>query len=214
MDNRRMILSLENRDRLFWLGRYSERVYTTLKYFAEKFDAMIDSSGTERNDFAQRYCFSEDNPDSVCYSLTRAYDNAIELREEIGSDTFSYIQMAVYEMNRAKFSDAPLLQLQKVVDNIAAFWGMADDIIYNEKVRSIIKLGKRIERVDLYARMNASPEDLKREIRRLTYRIAKAGLKYDSGALERLNIMADDDASDRAGIVREVEGLIDLSRIN
>ena len=217
--DRRIILSLENRDRLFWLGRYSERVYTTLKYFAEKFDAMIDSRQelqdiyTSKEDFAQKYCFNEEDPNSVYSGLMRAYDNAIELREEIGSDTFSYIQMAVYEMNRAKFSDSPLLQLQKVVDNIAAFWGIADDRIYNEKVRSIIKLGKRIERVDLYARMNADPDDIRREIHRLSYRILKAGLKYDNRVLGRLNELAEAEEIDRSGIVREVEGLIDLSRI-
>lgn len=219
MDNSRMILSLENRDRLFWLGRYSERVYTTIRYFAEQFDSMIDRKNdegiyTSKEDFAQKYCFNEEDPNSVYSGLMRAYDNAIELREEIGSDTFSYIQMAVYEMNRAKFSDSPLLQLQKVVDNIAAFWGMADDRIYDEKVRSIIKLGKRIERVDLYARMNAEAEDIRREIHRLSYRILKAGLKYDSGGLARLIELAGEKKMNCPGIVREVEGLIDLSRIS
>lgn len=219
MDTGRMILSLENRDRLFWLGRYSERVYTTLRYFAEQFDNMIDHKNyqgiyTSKEDFAQRYCFNEEDPNSVYSGLIRAYDNAIELREEIGSDTFSYIQMAVYEMNRAKFSDSPLLQLQKVVDNIAAFWGMADDRIYDEKVRSIIKLGKRIERVDLYARMNASSEDIGREIHRLGYRIAKAGLKYDYEGLGRLIDLAKEEEIDRSEVVKEVERLVDLSRIS
>ena len=39
----------------------------------------------------------------------RTYDNAVVLREEIGSETLSYIQLAVYEMNRAKESSAPLI---------------------------------------------------------------------------------------------------------
>ena len=208
MDTSRMILSQENRNRLYWLGRYTERVYTTLKYFAREFDAMIDSSKEQREDFAQRYCFSHDEPDSVYSSLMKAYDNAIELREEIGSDTFSYIQMSVYEMNRAKESDAPLIQLQKVADNIAAFWGMADDIIYDEKVRSIIKLGKRIERVDLFARLNAGNEDIKREVRRLSYRLSKSGLKYDTGKLARLIELAGEKNIDCPEIVREVEGLM------
>ena len=30
-------------------------------------------------------------------------------------------------MNRARESSAPLIWLQKVTDNIVAFWGMADD---------------------------------------------------------------------------------------
>ena len=36
------IISVEHTDRLLWLGRYSERVYTTLKIFASYFDSMID----------------------------------------------------------------------------------------------------------------------------------------------------------------------------
>ena len=31
-----------NTDRLFWLGRYSERVYTTLQLFSSSFDTLIE----------------------------------------------------------------------------------------------------------------------------------------------------------------------------
>ena len=110
-----MEISIENSNRLLWLGRYSERVYTTLKFFADQFDAMIDGGKelyggyTSRGDFAKKYCFDESNSSSVSFGLVRAYDNAIELRREIGSDAFSYIQMAVYEMSQAEKSEAPLL---------------------------------------------------------------------------------------------------------
>ena len=202
-------LSHENISRLFWLGRYSERVYTTLRNFAGRFDAMI---GDEKNshEFARSYCFDENNPDSVYSALMRAYDNAIELREEIGSDTFSYVQLAVYEMNRAKLSEAPLLQLQKVIDNIAAFWGVADDIIEDENVRSIIKLGKRIERVDLYARFGAGSEDMRREIRRLNSRITKAGIKYNAKNLERLNHIAEHEITNAQALMKEAESLVNM----
>ena len=202
-------LSHENISRLFWLGRYSERVYTTLRNFAGRFDAMIDDEKNS-HDFARSYCFDENNPDSVYSALMRAYDNAIELREEIGSDTFSYVQLAVYEMNRAKLSEAPLLQLQKVIDNIAAFWGVADDIIEDENVRSIIKLGKRIERVDLYARFGAGNEDMRREIRRLNSRITKAGIKYDAKNLERLNHIAEHEITNTQALMKEAESLVNM----
>ena len=202
-------LSHENISRLFWLGRYSERVYTTLRNFAGRFDAMIDDEKNS-HDFAKSYCFDENNPDSVYSALIRAYDNAIELREEIGSDTFSYVQLAVYEMNKAKLSDAPLLQLQKVIDNIAAFWGVADDIIENENVRSIIKLGKRIERVDLYARFNADSEDIRREVRRLSSRILKAGIVYDAESLERLKRIAENERIDTQALMKEAESLVNV----
>lgn len=39
------IKSVVNADRLYWLGRYSERVYTTLKLFARSFDQLIEQVG-------------------------------------------------------------------------------------------------------------------------------------------------------------------------
>ena len=139
------IISIEHTDRLFWLGRYSERVYTTLKIFADQYDSMLDLKEEEykefcirqdipdiyrsAEDFAERYCFDEDDPNSIISNLARAYDNAVVMREEIGSMTLSYIQMAVYAMNKAKQSDAPIFELQHVRDNIVAFWGIVDDSI-------------------------------------------------------------------------------------
>ncbi|MBR1657387.1 MAG: alpha-E domain-containing protein [Synergistaceae bacterium] len=197
------ILSFGNSERLFWLGRYSERVYTGIRSF-------LGRSGTWSSS-AEKTCFDDGNNESLYCSLIFAYDNAIVLRDEIGSDTFSYIQMAVYEMNSAKKSPAPLLHLQKVNDNIAAFWGMADDIISDENVRGIIKLGKRIERVDLYARNNAGNDEIRREVRRLTYRIAKTGLHYSRETLEGLNKLAEAESIDRPEIIRKVESLIKFS---
>ena len=197
------ILSCGNSERLFWLGRYSERVYTGIR-------TLQAQSGTWSSQ-AGRTCFDDSNPESLCSSLMRAYDNAIVLRDEIGSETFSYIQMAVYCMNSAKRSPAPLLQLQKVNDNIAAFWGMADDVISDEHVRGIIKLGKRIGRVDLYARNNAGNDDIRREVMRLTYRIEKTGLHYSPETLSALNELAEERDINRHEIIRKVESLISFS---
>lgn len=134
------IISVEHTDRLYWLGRYSERVYTTIRMFAQCYDTMIDDIEEEYDrfchnldipniyqsgeDFIERYCFDESDPNSIYSNLLRAYDNAIVLREEIGSETLSYIQLAIYEMQKAHQSQAPLIELQKVTDNIVAFWGI------------------------------------------------------------------------------------------
>ena len=197
------VISAENSERLFWLGRYSERAFTGLRVFCEQFSFM--QAG---NDSAQRICFDENNPESIASSLNRAYDNAIVLRDEIGSDTFSYVQLAVYEIKNASRSRTPLLGLQKVIDNIAAFWGMADDSMEDEHARNIIKCGTRVERVDLYARINANSENIRKEIRRLSYRIARTGLHYSAESLERLNALAAESELDRKSIVREVESLV------
>ena len=36
------IISVEKASNLYWLGRYSERVYTTLRKFFVNYDSMID----------------------------------------------------------------------------------------------------------------------------------------------------------------------------
>ena len=218
------IISVEHSDRLFWLGRYSERVYTTLNIFADRYDSMIDLTDTEYKeycerqdipnvyisaaDFARRYCFDEDDPNSIISNLTRAYDNAIVLREEIGSVTLSYIQMAVYAMNKARISDAPLLELQHVRDNIVAFWGIVDDSIDDEHVRSIIKLGKRVERIDIYARMHQDINEMRREIAKLNRRIDRTGLNFSRKRLAHINYLIEEDELNYSELVQEIEALL------
>ena len=218
------IISIEHTDRLFWLGRYSERVYTTLKIFADQYDSMLDLKEKEykefcirqdipdiyrsAEDFAQRYCFDEDDPNSIISNLARAYDNAVVMREEIGSMTLSYIQMAVYAMNKAKQSDAPIFELQHVRDNIVAFWGIVDDSIDDEHVRSMIKLGKRVERLDIYARMHMDKEELLREAGKLNRRIDRTGLNYSRKCLAHINYLVQEDEIDYKELVKEVEELM------
>ena len=220
------IISAEHSDQLYWLGRYSERVYTTLKIFEDHFDSMIDLKTeeyedfcrkqdipniyTSKYDFSRRYCFDEENPNSIYSNLMRAYDNAIVLREEIGSETLAYIQLAVYAMNRAKTSDAPLIQLQRVRDNIVAFWGIVDDSIDSESIRSIIKFGKRLERIDLYSRMRMESAEIRREMNRFNFRINRTGLRYNKRKLAHLNYLVEVNALDYETIIRELETLFEL----
>lgn len=218
------IISVEHTDRLLWLGRYSERVYTTLRLFAHYFDSMIELGKDEYErfcksqdipniyssieDFSKRYCFDGKDPNSIYSNLIRAYDNAIVLREEIGSETLAYIQLAVYAMNKASVSDAPLVKLQRVTDNIVAFWGIADDSIDNKNVRDLIKLGKRIERIDIYSRLKMDRLELKREMKRLNARISSANIRYNHKGLMHLNYLVEEDDTDYDEIVKEVEALV------
>lgn len=217
------IISVENSDRLFWLGRYSERVYITISLFKKSFDAMIDFDEHQyeefcrrldipciyesKDDFIRRYCFDGENPNSIYANLQRAYDNAIVLREEIGSETLAYIQLAVYEMNRAAQSEAPLVPLQKVQDNLVAFWGQADDSIEDQLVRNDIKIGKRVERLDLYARLQMNETAMTREIHRLAGRIENTSLHYSKTVLKKLEEAVE--KMDYREIVTEVEALVE-----
>lgn len=218
------IISVEQTDRLYWLGRYSERVYTTLRLYSHSFDTMIDEITDSYQDFCrmidipdvygskeafrEQYPFDENNPDSILSNLLRAYDNAIVLREEIGSETLSYIQLAIYDMNRAKVSRAPLIEMQRVIDNILAFWGIADDSIDSEQVRNIIKTSKRIERVDLYARLGAGRSELRREINRLAPRIERSGIRYKKENMEHLKALVEEPEIPYYKIVEKVETIL------
>lgn len=218
------IISIGQTNRLFWLGRYSERVYTTLRLYAHSFDTMIDEITYDYKDFCkmidipdiygsrevfkESYPFDENNPDSILSNLDRAYDNAVVLREEIGSETLSYIQLALYAMNKAKISKAPMIEMQRVMDNILAFWGIADDSIDSEQVRDIIKAGKRIERIDLYARLGIGRTELEREIARLLPRVEKSGMEYEKEKLYALKELVDAPEIDYYRIVNEVESIL------
>ena len=219
------IISVENTDRLYWLGRYSERVYTTIRLFAASFDSMIDTYVdsyadfcksldipniyTSGENFISRYCFDPEDTNSIYSNLIRAYDNCVTLREEIGSETVSYIQLAMYAMNKAKISHAPLIELQKVTDNILAFWGIADDNIDSENVRNIIKIGKRVERLDLYARLHMPRTEMKREVDRLAGRISRTCLKYRNDMLDALKTLVESPEIDYYDVVQKVENLLE-----
>lgn len=218
------IISIENTDRLYWLGRYSERVYTTIRLFSDSFDHMIDkyvnsyedfcrrldipNIYVSSEDFIKRYCFDETDINSIYANLMRAYDNGITLREEIGSETLSYIQLAVYDINRARTSEAPLIELQKVMDNILAFWGIADDLIESENVRNIIKVGKRIERLDLYARLQMPKEEMLREVKRLSCRIPNTCLNYRTSDLAKLETLVQSSEIDYHSVLNLVDNLL------
>ena len=217
------IISVEQADRLYWLGRYTERVYTTLKMYNEGFDQMIDETQDsypdfcarmdipniykDKDDFFYRYPYDPTNPDSIISTLQRAYDNAIVLRESIGSETLSYIQLAVYDWNKASVNQAPLMETQKLLDHILAFWGIVDDQIDSREVRNILKAGKRIERIDLYARMGYPKAALMREVHRMLPRVRESGLPYDEVRLARINRMAETEPLDYYALVAEVEAI-------
>lgn len=220
------IVSLTNTDKLYWLGRYSERVYTTIRLFGESFDHLIEgevqSIGafcaslnipnlyTSGDEFVERYLFDPENPDSVFANLTRAYDNAMTLREEIGSECVSYIQLAIYAMNSLRGSESPMFGLQKVIDDILAFWGLSDDIIPDENVRNIIKVGKRVERLDLYARLKLPQKDILREVRRLSVRISRTNLQYAQADIDRLMALATAEETAYDEIVALVDDLVKI----
>ena len=218
-------ITTEGANELFWMGRYVERVYTTIAEFFHGYDSMIDDRltyqeicrrfsipnvYTDQRDFLRRYPFDDTNPDSIISNLIRAHDNAIVLREDIGSETLAYIQLAIYDMRKAAISSVPLVEMMRVVDDLFAFWGCMDDTVADYSERSIVKAARRVERIDIYLRLGMPPSAIEPQIGRLNRRIASTGLRYDQTAVPRIRELL---ASGREGYpeaIRIIESMVDV----
>ena len=218
-------VTLSKQNRLFWLGRYAERVYTTTQYMMKQYDRLIDRGTVDYgtfcqkmeipcvydsgDDFCRRYLFDSLSPYSVRSSVEAMLGNGMVLRETITSPTLAYLQMAHSAMELAARSEAPGVELQWVLDDIMAFRGSFDDYIDDENTRNIIKIGKRVERLDLCARLGRDRVAIQREIDRLAGRIDRTELIYGKDDLLRLKLLATGAVLDYPDIIRTVERLVE-----
>lgn len=218
------IISVEKANHLLWLGRYIERVHSTIKKLCSEYDNILESNDDLYKDYCKSidipdvygskevfldyYIFNEEDENSITSNLGRAYDNAVVMREEIGSETLSYIQLAVYDMDKSRTAQSTIVELQNIIDHILAFWGCVDDMIEEETIKSILKTGRRIERLDLYLRFGMSTDVLKRELNKLSRRIDNTGMSYNMTALENLPYMFNQDVIDYKTAVEMVENII------
>ncbi|MCD7773659.1 MAG: alpha-E domain-containing protein [Ruminococcus sp.] len=177
-------ISLEHGDHLFWLGRYTERVHTTLRALEKLYDNMIDVNSekyveylacfslpntySNKEEFMTSFIYDPTNPNSVAYSLEKAYDNGIVLREEISTEALSFLQMAIDILEKSKKSkQGLLLALLPLEDILFGFWGCIADYIYDDEIKTIIYCGKSVERLDLYLRLRFPFEKIYMEFERL-----------------------------------------------
>ena len=207
------IISLEKSSRLIWLGRYTERTFTICRTLSRYYDEMIDRDEFayrsfldclglpyiygSRDAFIKTYIFDANDPNSLASQLNRALDNAIEMREELTSDTLCYIQMAQDALKEGNNSYAPMLTLQQVVDDLFAFWGSADDNVASEECRTLLKCGKYVERLDLYVRLGYSFQDVQKETMKLINRLGKSHFAHREADAQKLQAWTKDEATYR-----------------
>lgn len=197
------IISVEEMNHIYWLGRYTERVYTTIRQYFEGRDRMIEEPDfyvtycqnftipncyESAENFLINYIFDEDNPDSVLSNLNRAYDNAIVLRHDFGTETLAYMELALNQLKSSRENKVFLLDLQKVVDYILAFWASIDDHVDSEQIRSVIKLGRHLERLNLYLRLRGDQEQLMKPFHMLVARLRRGYIEYDRDVLNNLGM--------------------------
>lgn len=200
MDN----ISINRANYLYWMGRYAERVYTTISYVKCFYDEMVDKNPMaysefcdrigivnkyhNKTDFIKHFIYDETSEISIAYYLNRTYDNGIVLRDMITSKTLSYIQLACNVLNKCHNSEEYIIvNLQKVTDYLTAFWGAVDDYILENNARDLIKAGKYIERVELYNRFEENKNIKKAAMERLLrYAI---NLKIDKNTSYQVNFL-------------------------
>lgn len=220
-------LTLKQVDSIYWLGRYTERVLTTLKFLMDMYDSNLDSNFnyekycqdldiyngfTSLSDFCKRYAFDVNYPSSIICSMNRSYDNAIMLRETIGSEALSYIELALRRLSDAQYSETPVLVFQKVIDNIMAFKGQFFDSICDHNIRNILNCGLTIERLDMYLRLNINKDRIAFECNRLSYSIAGVDIHCNKTSLTKAceELCESDELIDNADkmiLIQVIDGL-------
>lgn len=158
-------------NRLYWLGRYEERVYMTLHLLRQCYDRMIDGDAEDYEEFWHRLdatnsydtpeefrlgmMYDEKNPCSIISMLNCVKDNAILLREDIMSETLSYVELSIAHMNKCKERrESNITKLQPITDWSLSFWGSTLQRVTNYNVMSLIIIGRNVELLDLLVRFN------------------------------------------------------------
>ncbi|MDO5537202.1 MAG: alpha-E domain-containing protein [Desulfovibrionaceae bacterium] len=158
---------------LYWLGRYAERVYASLHMLQKYYDMVIDGDAGAYVEFCQRigfsncnmepdnfildYLYNRDKPGSIRWTLDRLNDNSILLREDIKSDTLSYVHLSLGTMTDcARRGETNITELQPVIDNMLAFWGSIAERVYDDMTLDLLGIGKHIEYIELHIRFDYS----------------------------------------------------------
>lgn len=168
---RNHLISATKANSLYWLGRYEERVYITLHLLRKCYDKMIDgeledyamfwtrldANGVYQSseDFTFGMMYDGENCASVMAAQTKAMDNAILLREDIMSETLSYLEMSVALMKECRErKETNITALQPIIDWSLAFWGSAEQRLRNHKALYIMMIGRNVENLDMLIRFD------------------------------------------------------------
>ena len=192
-----LIISASKANQLYWLGRYQERVYMTLHFLRKCYDQMIDGNPESyhtlremldpmhnypnNEEFALGMVYDETNPSSVFSALNRAMDNAILLREDIYTETLSYIEMSI-----------ALMKL--------AFWGSAEQRIYNTRILNIMMIGRHVEFLDMMLRYSDDFKRISLAYRHLKKYLNELPASVDSDVAGQLDALIVEEAFDLSDV--------------
>lgn len=212
-------------NRLFWLGRYTERVYQGVVIVRNILDDALDNDSidiadyctkigifadfTSVEDFCNRYAFDRSLQGSIVNSADSMLGNGMVLRELLGTPTLSYLEMTLSALEAASTSHSSAIQFQWALDDIMAFRGSYAELVYEEAIRNTIKSGASVERVSTLLRFDADEPSLCKELHRLINRLNKTNLSYDLDKLICIKeyLSSNEEHPDRSQLLNSIETL-------
>ncbi len=197
------VISAAKANRLYWLGRYVERCYISLHLLRRYYDKMIDSPHEVYEEFYRKLdtinpypnaksfqkgsLYDKQNPISIISGLEACNDNGIVLRREISTETLSYIEMSLSRIKEASAEEElNITHLQSITDNLLAFWGSIDVRVFDERIRSFLRLGRLVENIDMHIRFDYQYYRIEEAFESLIMRIERDSSAVDVTVLEQL----------------------------
>ncbi len=200
------VITADKANRLYWLGRYAERVYISLHLLRRYYDKVIDGDIADLHEYYQKLgvdtqgedldselfqlsqLYSPVNNCSIISSLCGANDNAIVLRMDITSESFSYIQMSLALITECGIrGEKNITLLQPVTDYMLAFFGSIDERVFDKRIRKYLKTGRFVENIDLHIRFAYPFFRIEEVYTSLKEAVRKAGAAVDEYAMEQLD---------------------------
>ncbi|WP_317855926.1 alpha-E domain-containing protein [Chakrabartyella piscis] len=221
-------ITLNKNNRLFWLGRYAERVYQSVGIVAKMQDMMLDEEDIDIDafcskigiaaifdspeDFCKRYPFDRSLQGSIICAADDMLGNGMVLRELLGSLTLSYLQMTVSALELASKSKSCAVELQWVLDDIMAFRGSYAEFVEKTSTRNTIRCGASVERLGTMIRFDATELEIRKECKKLLHRLERSGLDHDAEQLAYITefISSEEENLNRFELISKVESLFQV----
>ncbi|MDD6889448.1 MAG: alpha-E domain-containing protein [Bacteroidales bacterium] len=165
------VISAAKVNNLYWLGRYVERGYLMLHLMRKAYDEVIDVpvgetpyseflnriNGYSCSTFTSSYqmmqqIYDANNPTSLRAVIERMMDNAIVLRPDIYSESFSYVELCRDKIAlEAEKKQMNIADLQPINDWLLSFWGSVSERLHGPTYY-LLCIGRIMERLDIALR--------------------------------------------------------------
>lgn len=226
------VITADKANRLYWLGRYVERVYISLNLLRRYYDKVIDGDianldeyytflGVDTfgkdfhsQDFQLAQLYDAENIYSIFSCLNIAKDNGITLRRDIKSESLCYIEAScsiIEQYAQTKESNITLLQL--ISDYMLAFFGSIDERVFNGTTRNLLKLGRLIENIDLHTRFHYPFFRIEEAFSTVKDVISRFSIDIDELALENLEALITEEKYKPENMEYRNELLVNLGKL-